>query len=327
MSASQSTRPGYITAAQAVSWIAFRDLNGVHHALSEYPTAMATKWGHSSLGDILSCFQAIRDETEWPISDTPDPFTKERIDALIKRKGKPIGELIAEISADIAKQVDNQKIEQAANELLNALRAGDLVMDGVVEGGDGMEAEIPKGVYRQQAVLLVWSNELAFSHVLKPVDCAAKTLPKKMSELWLKKKAVIDFVDGTHNDKATAPMQKTTPDNRSKSRPNKDEVREIAREVYNAAPDGKKPNSCVADQKITAIINSRFTKPAGNCRETKEAIVRIVLRESEFADQRNQEKALKSNFGNFVFSKIPSYLSKSRCVPTSTQAHREHDEQ
>ena len=78
-------------------------------------------------------------------------------------------------------------------------------------------------------------------------------------------------------------------------RPSKDEVRDILREIYIAAPEGSKPNSSVAESECRKRIKDKFTKPAGQDSKAKEELIRVILREDEFANQRNSAgKQLRS---------------------------------
>lgn len=85
----------------------------------------------------------------------------------------------------------------------------------------------------------------------------------------------------------------TIKDIRTDRRPTLEEVRAIAREVYNSVPQGKKPNIVDAEKQIRMKLGGKFKKSAGRYNGT--CAIRSILDEYEFADQRNRAgKRIKS---------------------------------
>jgi hypothetical protein len=88
-----------------------------------------------------------------------------------------------------------------------------------------------------------------------------------------------------HNKSKAIPTQNDT---RIQRRPTENEVREIIRTIYADQPDGLKPNISQAEKQAREIINRAYSKAAGTCSQTKESIIRKILQEPEFANQRNK---------------------------------------
>lgn len=143
----------YITAVQAISWIAFQDFDGLKKYF-EADEKLFSKWCASSFGDLLFYLEAIRDGTDWTAENFKDDCTHHRqelspewVRGLITRLNKPVEELILELSVDIKELTTAQeKIETAQIQLLEKLLAETLSIKGM-SGKDAVSSTVvPRGI-------------------------------------------------------------------------------------------------------------------------------------------------------------------------------------
>ena len=146
------TNRTYISAIEAIGWIALSDFDGIAKIFKKHDTDL-WKWKISHKPTLLASFTAIQNGKSWSAQEWLEKssycgteLSCSRAEEIIKQIDRPVSELINELSDDIQNDsLATQKVEQAQIDFLEALRAGQVTIYGMEEGGNGNLEIIPTG--------------------------------------------------------------------------------------------------------------------------------------------------------------------------------------
>lgn len=210
-----------------------------------------------------------------------------------------------------------KKISEAEKQLLLKVRGGNLLVYGVPYGSNGDNLIlIPLDKLEAAGIKLNSPSNriLRYTKDDRPIKSSmwmeVEVRKEDVVQLWPTTASLLEKADDTvqangmqlspppsktnTDDSRLLPSEKSS-DDRLNCRPDRNQVREILREIYNEAPSGSKPHSADAETLCRKRIAKKFTKAAGKDNSTREDLIRLTLREEEFRCQRNKAgKRLKS---------------------------------
>lgn len=272
----------YIKASECISFIAYKDVDALSYVFS---AEVYKKWDTFELHQLLCRLEMIsRGEA------TPKDAWKEFADSLIATLNRPVNELATELKQDIASPLkykyDEEQIRSAEKIFIEALRSESLKIYGVKHIGNGNSEEIPMTFLRRSDYRIDVQKNRFYFDLYNHGSLVLHNIVKRVKHIQEWENLQVHFADISqlwgHNTTNTKDIT------RKARKPNKDEVREVARSVYRQAPKGQKPNIVQAETLICAEIRDKFGKAAGKDESTGESIVRIILSEDEFENQRRR---------------------------------------
>ena len=210
--------PVYITATQAISWIAFRDFDGIKQKFFDGDYADLKKWRFSDKGVLLACLMAIKNNedfsaTEWLEktdycgAELSLESTKEILSQLLKSYNS-IEEIINDLEISIKNSLMNeQKLELAETEFIELLRSEKIEMRGKEENDN--ESKIC-------SINVLLLDNYFFYLLEEKVRFSQNLVSRVFSSLKVKKESIVKLFpenSGVHTNKVIEENHKQSRDN------------------------------------------------------------------------------------------------------------------
>jgi len=159
------TEPPYISAIQAIGWIAFRDFEGAVRHINQYKSELQ-KWQVSDFNILLDCLAALENGEEWSSDGwrkesghTAAQLDIEHVKKTIHLLKKPIAKVRAEL---IQRQNQDRdvwaEIQKAQETLVTYLRNEIIGLRGIRKSGMGHPEPFPLGPIRDKGFSFLWKN-------------------------------------------------------------------------------------------------------------------------------------------------------------------------
>jgi hypothetical protein len=275
-----SSIKSFIKACEGISLIAYKDADALAYIFS---AETYKKWDTFELDKLLCRLEMISTGDDIP-KDALNVF----VESLIATLNQPVSELITEIKQDIAIPLqfkyDEEKIRSAEKIFIEALRAESLKIYGVKHIGDGNVEEIPMKFLRRTDYRIDVRKNCFYFDLQAHGNLVLHNIVKRVEHIQEWENLQVRLADISRLC-GEGPPNVEVDLNKKLGRPTPEQVRDIIRTVYSEA-EGKKPNIAEAEKYVRAAIRRMFEKPAGKDKTTKLDLIRVILDEEEFGNQR-----------------------------------------